>query len=448
MSNIISSDKKRLVIGLGKTGYSCVRFFVGQNIKADVLDTRAQPPYLSQCHHEFPDVKVFSEELTLERLSQYQQLVVSPGIAISHPAIQEAIKLGVDVVGDIDIFSQYRKAPLVAITGSNAKSTVTELLGFLAKSQGVKVAIGGNLGEPALDLLSDDVELYVLELSSFQLETTAKLCADVATILNVSEDHLDRYDGMAGYHKAKQRIFIGSKRVVINDDDKLTSTLLNKNQKAYYFSSKRQDLGWYSLKNVEGEPHLMQGFKSLMPAKDTGLFGGHNYINALSALALGEAAGLNLEKMLQAFSGFVGLKHRCQQIAIKNGVTFVNDSKGTNVGATVAALEGLSANDKKVHLLAGGVGKDADFSLLQPSLSRSTKKMYVFGKDAQQIAAVANATPVEFCESLEEAVKKASQQASDGDYVLLSPACASFDMFDNFEHRGDCFIDLVEAMND
>ncbi|OYW96298.1 MAG: UDP-N-acetylmuramoyl-L-alanine--D-glutamate ligase, partial [Pseudomonadales bacterium 32-61-5] len=340
------------------------------------------------------------------------------------------------------------RAPIIAITGSNAKSTVTTLVGEMAQAAGRKVAVGGNLGTPALDLLNDDVELYVLELSSFQLETTAQLNAEVATCLNVSEDHMDRYAGLPAYHQAKHRIFRGARQVVINRDDRLSRPLLGDDVPVWSFGLGKPDFKGFGLVEESGETHLAFQFEALMPARELRMRGAHNQSNALAALALGHAAGLPFEPMLDTLRRFGGLPHRCQWVGEHGGVNYYDDSKATNVGAALAAIGGLGADiGGKLVLIAGGDGKGADFSALHAPVARYCREVILLGRDAGLLAnALDGAAPVHRVQSLEQAVQRAALSAQPGDAVLLSPACASLDMFKNFEERGLLFAAAVEAL--
>jgi UDP-N-acetylmuramoylalanine--D-glutamate ligase len=359
--------------------------------------------------------------------------------------VQRAVAAGAEVVGDIDLFMRAARAPVVGITGSNAKSTVTALLGEMAIEAGLNVGVGGNLGTPALDLLADERELYVLELSSFQLERAGDLGLAVATVLNISPDHLDRHGTLPRYHQAKHRIFRGCKKAVINRDDPLTLPLLAAAVPVISWRLREPELGGFGLRVVDGVETLCFGFEALMPVTALGIQGRHNVANALAAFALGRAAGLPLDPMVAAVQRFQGLPHRCQLVAEVAGVAFVNDSKGTNVGATVAALEGLSSNGNVV-LIAGGVGKGQDFRQLRNALQAHCKALVLIGEAAAEIeAAVGDVVTVVHATDMTDAVARARALAATGDVVLLSPACASFDMFSGYPARGAAFIAAVES---
>ncbi|WP_421683641.1 UDP-N-acetylmuramoyl-L-alanine--D-glutamate ligase [Stutzerimonas urumqiensis] len=445
---LIASDQFRIVVGLGKSGMSLVRHLADRGLPFAVADTRANPPELATLRRDFPQVEVRCGELDADFLARASELLVSPGLALSTPAIAEAAARGVAISGDIQLFARLAKAPIVAITGSNAKSTVTTLVGEMARAAGRRVAVGGNLGTPALDLLADDVELYVVELSSFQLETTELLNAEVATCLNISEDHMDRYSGLPAYHQAKHRIFRGARQVVINRDDRLSRPLLSEQVPVWSFGLGKPDFRGFGLIQEGGEAHLAFQFEPLMPARALRMRGAHNQSNALAALALGHAVGLPFEPMLETLRTFAGLPHRCQWVGEHQGVAFYDDSKATNVGAALAAIEGLGA-DIAGHLvlIAGGDGKGADFAPLQPAVSRHCRAVVLLGRDADKLErALAGAAPVIRVATLEDAVRAAAEQAQPGDAVLLSPACASLDMFANFEERGRLFAAAVGGL--
>jgi len=445
---LIASDQFRIVVGLGKSGMSVVRHLARRGQPFAVVDTRANPPELATLQAQYPEIEVRCGELDVDFLCRASELLVSPGLAVSTPALQAAAARDVKLSGDIELFAREARAPIVAITGSNAKSTVTTLVGEMAQAAGRKVAVGGNLGTPALDLLNDDVELYVLELSSFQLETTEQLNAEVATCLNVSEDHMDRYAGLPAYHQAKHRIFRGARQVVVNRDDRLSRPLVGEEVPVWSFGLGKPDFKGFGLIEENGEKHLAFQFEALMPARELKMRGAHNQSNALAALALGHAVGLPFAAMLQTLRTFAGLPHRCQWVGERAGVSYYDDSKATNVGAALAAIGGLGADiDGKLVLIAGGDGKGADFSALREPIARYCREVILLGRDAGRLASVLqDAVALKQVQGLEEAVQRAAECALPGDAVLLSPACASLDMFRNFEERGRLFAAAVEAL--
>lgn len=446
--SLITTDKKRIIVGLGSTGLSVARFLAGRGIPFAVADTRQAPPGLDQLKRFAPMADLYLGELDGELLASAAELIVSPGIALATPALQQAKARGVSLIGDIELFAREAGAPIVAITGSNAKSTVTTLVGDMAKAAGKRVAVGGNLGTPALDLLDENAELYVLELSSFQLETTERLNAEVATVLNISEDHMDRYASLAAYHQAKHRIFRGARKVVVNRDDPLSRPLVPDDLPRWTFGLGRADFHGFGLINEAGVTSLAYQFDVLMPVGELKIRGAHNQANALAALALGQAVGLPMEAMLSALRDFAGLAHRCQWVGRKADVDFYDDSKATNVGAALAAVEGLGADTQgKLVLLAGGDGKGADFAPLREPISRHCRAVVLLGRDAPLLEkTLSGATQLVRVSTLDEAVEQAAQLAQPGDAVLLSPACASLDMFKNFEERGRLFAEAVRRM--
>ncbi|MCD5977466.1 UDP-N-acetylmuramoyl-L-alanine--D-glutamate ligase [Pseudomonas quasicaspiana] len=443
--SLIASDHFRIIVGLGKSGMSLVRFLANRGVSFAVADTRENPPELATLRRDYPQVDVRCGELDVEFLCRANELYVSPGLALATPALQQAAARGVKLSGDIELFARYAKAPIIAITGSNAKSTVTTLVGEMAAAVGKRVAVGGNLGTPALDLLSDDVELYVMELSSFQLETTDQLGAEVATVLNISEDHMDRYSGLPAYHLAKHRVFRGARQVVVNRQDVLTRPLIGEGLPCWTFGLNKPDFHGFGLREEDGEKYLAFQFDNLMPVRDLKIRGAHNQSNALAALALGHAVGLPMDAMLSSLRTFGGLEHRCQWLRERNGVSYYDDSKATNVGAALAAIEGLGADiEGKLVLIAGGDGKGADFSGLRAPVAANCRAVVLIGRDAELIAqALGDGVELIRVATLEDAVLRCADIAQAGDAVLLSPACASFDMFKNYEERGRLFARAV-----
>lgn len=443
------ADFKTLVVGLGKTGVSCARYLRAQGVSIAVTDSRGAPPGLEALRRELPEVPVFSGGFEQAVFAAAEALVVSPGVPLAEPLIQEALGRGIPVAGDVALFAQAARAPVCAITGSNGKSTVTTLLGQMAERAGRRVAVGGNLGEPVLDLLDDAVELYVVEVSSFQLETTPHLGALAAVCLNVSPDHLDRYPDLDAYIAAKARIYAGAQVAVANRDDPRVCAMPHQASRALGFTLGAPAAGDYGLRDRHGETWLCQGGEPLMPAAAVRIPGRHNLANALAALALAEACGLELGPCLDALGRFTGLPHRSELVAERRGVAWYDDSKGTNPGATVAALEGLvpPGAAHRAVLIAGGDGKGADFAPLGPAVERAARAVVLIGRDAPRIAEVLEGrSELRQAADMSAAVALAAELARPGDCVLLSPACASFDMFDNFEHRGRAFAAAVQGL--
>lgn len=435
-----------VVIGLGKTGLSCVQFCLEHGLTVAVTDSREHPPEEEALKSIAPNIPVEFGKLSPELIQSATCLIVSPGVSLREPVIASAIAKGIPYLGDIGLFVQAARAPIVAITGSNAKSTVVTLVGEMASAAGINVAVGGNLGTPALTLLKRlNVELFVLELSSFQLETTFALRAQVASILNITEDHMDRYDNLAEYVTAKQRIYDGCNIAVFNraDQNSCPHGLLSKK---ISFGSDCPEEENFGLIKEGNKLFLARGEAVLLEANELPLNGSHHLQNALAALAIADAAGIPLEAALRALKNFKGLPHRCQLVRARHGVHWINDSKGTNVGATVAALESFGGVDN-IILIAGGDGKGADFSSLVPLIKKSVRGVILFGKDADILErAFKGASEVHRVSNLKEAVMLADRLSQSGDTVLLSPACSSLDMFKNFEYRGNEFVELVKLL--
>ena len=408
-----------------------------------VVDTRAQPPKLDDLKREFPEVVVHAGGLPAALFDDPGLLVVSPGVSVKETEIARAIDHGAQAVGDIELFALEARAPVIAITGTNGKSTVTALTGEMCQHAGMKTAVGGNIGVPALSLLtSPEPDVYVLELSSFQLESTYSLNARAATVLNISPDHMDRYRDLGEYAAAKARLFHGNGSMVLNADDPRVTRMLQSGRRVVYFGLERPAaLQDYGLEVIDGATWLMRGKQPLMSAQEVPLAGRHNLANVLAAMALAEAAGVAPATACDAVRGFKGLKHRTELVAECNGVRWYDDSKGTNVGATVAALDGMTV---PVILIAGGDGKGQDFSELKTAAARRARAVVLMGRDAPLIeAALAGAVTVRRAKDMHDAVRIAHGLAQPGDVVLLSPACASFDMFRNYEHRAEVFRQAV-----
>ncbi len=432
------ANARLLIVGMGATGYSVAQFLQQTPIKFAVIDSRSTPPQINSLRQQMPDVPVFCGGFDQSAFEVATHMVVSPGISLNEKAIQKALQTGVTLISDIDLFACATQKPVIAITGSNGKSTVTTMLGDMANAAGVKTAIGGNLGTPALDLLQQNADLYVLELSSFQLERTSALNAKAATVLNVSADHLDRHRDINEYAQEKQRIFRGDGTMVLNADDGIVMAMQDNSRTVITFSiAKTAD---FYLERGEID-YFMLGGQVLLSSRDVNLEGRHNFANALAALALGHAAGLDLQAMCHGLKKFKGLPHRMQRVAEVNGVRWINDSKATNIGACVAALSGY---EHKVILLAGGDAKGADMSELVPIVREKTKAVILMGKDAPLIdQALAGSVPTRFAANMKEAVRLAAELAQPGDSVLLSPACASLDQFKSYADRGNQFAAAV-----
>lgn len=439
-----------VVLGLGETGLSCIRYLIRQGKAVIAMDSRKLPPQLAALRQAFPTVPVYLGEFAEEVLAAADEILVSPGISLQESAIHQQLLTGKPVVGDIELFARAAKAPIVAITGSNGKSTVTTLLGEMVKQAGLRVQVAGNIGLPVLDTLQQDVpDWYVLELSSFQLETTNSLNSIAATILNLTEDHMDRYANFTAYKAAKQRIYGHCKHKVYNRQDSHSQPEANIVVNSISFGLDEPTAeNQYGLLYAQNQAWLAKGQERLLAVSQLKLIGKHNWANALAALALGEAMGLPLAARLATLTQFQGLAHRCEWVINRHGVQWYNDSKATNVGAAIAAIEGLGQTiSGKLIVLAGGAGKEADFSPLGQAFADYARAVILFGIDAPEIAKIIPSSVLQIkVNDMSEAIAIAKQQAQSGDAVLLAPACASFDMFNNFEHRGEVFKSLVTKL--
>lgn len=436
----------QVVIGLGISGFSCVRYLKERGMQVAVVDTRENPPFLAKARAIYPELPIVLGCLEPSLLAKAARIIVSPGISLQKPEIAHEISAGKPVVGDIELFAEAVQAPVLAITGTNAKSTVTTLVGEMAKKAGYQVQVGGNLGIPALDLLANNLhtDLYVLEISSFQLETTYSLAPMVAALLNITPDHLDRHQDYKQYQRIKQRIFRGCKLAVCNRDDPLTYCADHSIPIRYFTLGHPQAQEFGRIKRAD-ETFLALGDLPLIATHALSLRGQHYQANALAALAIGYSYGLQLNGMRDVIGTFKGLPHRCELVRNKDGVAWYNDSKGTNVGATMAAMEGLGEElSGKLVMIMGGLGKNADFSPLAPLVRKYARKVILLGEAAPILASVLQDTvPIILAKDMDDAIQKADEIAKHDDGVLLSPACASFDMFRNFEHRGQVFAELV-----
>jgi UDP-N-acetylmuramoylalanine--D-glutamate ligase len=452
-----------VVVGLGKTGVSCLRYLSKRGLAASATDTRATPPGLAELGSLASafDIRLGSFDLTL--LEGASQVLVSPGVSLEEPIARKARERGIEVLGDVELFARNVRAPVIGITGTNGKSTVTSLVASMAAASGRRVLAGGNLGVPALDLLDQPVpDLYVLELSSFQLETTSSLKLAAAAVLNVTADHLDRYPDVAAYASAKSRILAHAATMVLNADDPLVAAMRaaatkvmgmatetetaaagRRAARVVTFSVERADAD-YSLQRDGTKVLLARRGEALLDASRMKIAGLHNAANALAALALGDAVGLPMAKMLEALESFPGLPHRSAWVADVAGVRYVDDSKGTNVGATIAAVAGMPG---PLLMIAGGEGKGQDFTPLAAAFRGKVRRTVLIGKDAPAVAAaLAGVCPTETAGSMPAAVASAARAAQPGDTVLLSPACASFDMFRDYAQRGDAFAAAVRDL--
>ena len=439
---LLDENSKVIVVGLGETGFSVAKFLHHMGFSFAVSDSRNKPPYNDELLDKFPDIAVFTGGFDQSIFEIATHLVVSPGISLQDPEIERVIQSGVKLISDIDLFSCATDKSVIAITGSNGKSTVTMMLGAMGHAAQVKTRVGGNLGPPALDILSEGAELYVLELSSFQLERTLVLNAAAATVLNISADHLDRHSSMANYTEEKQRVFSGDGVMVLNRDDRDVMLMERKGRELLTFSINKKT--GFHLGTYQEEEWLMNSEQALLRRSDLSVEGLHNAANALAALALGTVVGLNVQAMCEGLKLFRGLEHRMQRVAEVKGVTWVNDSKATNVGACIAALEDYQHN---VVLIAGGDAKGADLHELALAIQQKVKTVVLLGKDADKIeGALDGSVPSHRVDTMKEAVTIAATLAEEGESVLLSPACASLDQYKNYEERGHQFTKAVMAL--
>jgi len=442
VQNDVKQTQKKLVFGLGQTGLSCVRYLVAQGHKVCVFDTRSAPPGLDELRSDYPNVEIKLERLDKHSFDDVEQIILSPGISLKSTELTIARERKIEIVGDIELFVKHAKAPIIAITGSNGKTTTTTLVGEILKLAGKDVGVGGNIGTPVLDLLDLPVpDYYLLELSSFQLETTKSLRAEIAVVLNISPDHMDRYDSLDDYAISKLIIFNEAKNKIINYDDDWLRDHIAVIGEYVCFSKRMASNIDYGLLVDDRRVWIVAGKEKIIEVSKLRLQGQHQVMNAVAAVAIADLCDVDPSVTRKALEAFNGLAHRTQFVAVIDGVTYINDSKGTNVGATVAAIEGL---DSDIILLAGGDSKGADFSELATAVKGKVRIAILFGRDAGLIErSVGDYTKVIRAMSLNAAVSQAKKLARKNETVLLSPACASFDMFKNYQQRGDVFMELV-----
>ncbi|WP_024609129.1 UDP-N-acetylmuramoyl-L-alanine--D-glutamate ligase [Pseudoalteromonas sp. TAB23] len=433
-------NKQITVLGLGVTGLGIVRFLLSHGLTPKVVDSRVTPPGIDWLKEHAPTLDTHFGKLDDAELCSSDMIIISPGLSLKIPAVADAINAGVEVIGDVELFARINTKPVVAVTGSNGKSTVVTLAYEVLKEAGYKVALGGNIGTAVLDLLNDDFDVYVLELSSFQLDTTTSLKPVSATVLNVSEDHLDRYDSYQAYIDSKLSIYNFAELIVVNADDSQTHPVERGTTPLISFGAQQGD---YHLAQHNGETHFMVKGDAFLPVDTLAVVGKHNYLNALAVMALLSPFEVSKEQYKNALGQFNGLAHRCQFVAELNGVKYFNDSKATNVGATIAAIDSLASDGENLIVIAGGDAKGADLNALKPYIEQHVKALICFGKDASDLAAITNKSYL--TNNMEEAVTFAKVLSSTGNIVLLAPACASIDMYNNYMQRGDDFVQCVMA---
>ncbi|MDN3381701.1 UDP-N-acetylmuramoyl-L-alanine--D-glutamate ligase [Pseudoalteromonas sp. APC 3358] len=433
-------NKQITVLGLGVTGLGIVRFLLSHGLTPKVVDSRVTPPGIDWLKEHAPTLDTHFGNLDDAELCLSDMIIISPGLSLKIPAVADAINAGVEVIGDVELFARINTKPVVAVTGSNGKSTVVTLAYEVLKEAGYKVALGGNIGTAVLDLLNDDFDVYVLELSSFQLDTTTSLKPVSATVLNVSEDHLDRYDSYQAYIDSKLSIYNFAELIVVNADDSQTHPVERGTTPLISFGAQQGD---YHLAQHNGETHFMVKGDVFLPVDTLAVVGKHNYSNTLAVMALLSPFEVSKEQYKNALGQFNGLAHRCQFVAELNGVKYFNDSKATNVGATIAAIDSLASDGENLIVIAGGDAKGADLNALKPYIEQHVKALICFGKDASDLAAITNKSYL--TNNMEEAVTLAKVLSSTGNIVLLAPACASIDMYNNYMQRGDDFVQCVMA---
>lgn len=442
-ARVTKSTNKDLVVGLGVTGLSIARYLQRKNIRATFFDSREDPPGKDELAEIFPDAEVLFGDAKLPKGSR--RIIASPGIPDSHPLLATAIRKKVEIVSDIELFARDADAPIVAVTGTNGKSTVTTLLYHMCRADGRSALAGGNLGEPALDLLvQDKPDVYLLELSSFQLHRTHKLPAKVAVLLNVSPDHLDWHADEDEYRKAKYRVYREARTAVINRADETAAIHTKHCDRVLSFGLDAPADGHYGLREDDGETYLARGATLLLSVNDLAMYGVHNQLNALAALAAGDLLDLEMAAMLRALVEFPGLAHRMQFVARIGAVDYINDSKATNVAAAVASINSI---ETMLVLVAGGDGKGGDFGDLAKAVEDKLRGAVLMGKDAEKIAHdLDTIMPVHFADTMGAAVSMAATCAESEDTVLLAPACASLDQYASYMERGDAFCAAVEAL--
>lgn len=437
-----------VIIGLGKTGYGCAKFLQSKNIPFAMTDSREQPPYLQMLKNEIPNASLSLGKFDQTLMLQASEIIVSQGVKFNEPTIVETKKKGITIISDLELFARHVNAPTVVITGSNAKSTVTALVGEMTKQANYRALVGGNFGTPAPELLLESPpQSYVLEASNFQLELTYSLQATIGSVLNISPDHLDRYNTYKDYINAKRRVYNGCQIAVVNRHDELTWVDKNDVRQVISFGLDKPYDEHFGIVANGGIDYLAHGKDLLMPVYEIMLQGKQNYLNALAALAIGNAMGLPTMSMCEVLRQFKGLPHRCQKVAEQRGVTWFNDSKGTNVGATIAAIESVKEQTPgKICMIAGGLAKTDDFSLLYAPIKSSVKELILFGQSTAAMYEAFNhlGVAIHCVDDLAAAVSLARELTHRGDTVLFSPACASFDMFRDYSHRGEVFCQLVK----
>lgn len=439
----IVSDRMRLVIGLGDTGWSVAQYLHKHNLSFMLADTRLNPPHLAKLKREMPEIKLFLGELSPGVIGLADEIILSPGISLSHPLVAELAAQNKNIISDIQLWRRTIDKPLIAISGSNGKSTVVSLLAHMAKAQAIDAEVGGNLGKPVL-AFSSSAQTYIIEISSFQLDITTELNADIACLLNVTPDHMERYDTFMDYYKSKQKIFNGCRAVVYNKQEKLTRPL-KLPATNICFSSSQPDINEFGIITRGDKSYLSYGVEALIEVNQLKLIGEHNHKNILAALAVAKLRDWDLETCVKSLSNFTGLPHRCQLVGNIDGVTYINDSKATNPEATSATLQSMLRCFATIHLILGGSSKKANFTKLAQIIAEHKVNVYLLGEEGERINQVLPQGVNKYlCNEMPAALELIKAQAKSGDMALLSPGCASFDAYDNFATRGDDFIQQVK----
>ena len=438
--HLLDKNNQYTIVGMGLTGLSCLKFFKAKGFdKVRICDSRNDPALALKVKNSFPEVEAFNGDLSGLTFTKNEIVIVSPGMALSEVVVKNAIAAGARISSDIELFLAVNKAKLIAVTGSNGKSTVVTLLGEIIKRAGLSVSVAGNIGLPVLDgfIENENVDFVVLELSSFQLERLSSVNALAVSLLNISEDHMDRYNSAADYIDAKKIIFTGAKNIIVNADE-TDICIDNENAQLVTFSLTADNTD-FQLHEVGSKEWVFYQSTPLIAIDEMKIKGRHNISNVMAAMALAYKSGIQWDVMIDAVNNFTGLSHRCEWVAEVDGVEFFNDSKATNVGAAVAAINGLYQQDRDMILIAGGQDKNSDFLPLADAVKSSVKSVILLGQDADKIAVIIPEEKIQRVNDLSQAVSAAKSALNNSGTVLFSPACASFDMFNNFEHRGDAF---------
>lgn len=431
--------KKILILGIGLTGISCVKFFLRKGITPKIIDESKHPIYLNKIPK---NIEYYLGNLEHKWILESDLIIISPGISSFKPILITAKSLGIEIISDIELFVRESRFPIIAITGTNGKSTVATIVKKIAQTSGYNVSLGGNIGLPVLTMLYKKFNLYIIELSSFQLENIFTLKPKIAVILNISDDHINRYPkGFKQYKNIKLSIYNKSDICITNTNDQL-STLINKSKKWISFGSKKSD---YHISYCKKNTFLCYKKEKILNTNKILLHGDHNYNNILVSLAISDAMNFPRKCAINVICKFSGLPHRFQTISYNKGVHWINDSKSTNINSTKAALESVNTKGT-IWLLLGGDKKNANFNVLKNYLNKLKIKIYCFGKDGIYLSKICEKKSI-YIKTLEQAIMLIAKKVIPGDIVLLSPGCSSLDQFSNFEERGNMFIKLIKEIS-